>query len=75
VYPANDNLPVQELKAFDKLSLDAAESKITVLKIPVAELQKWDAEKHKLKLFPGTYTLKVGRNAADKAIEQQFVIK
>jgi beta-glucosidase len=75
VYPANDNLPVQELKAFDKLSLNPGESKTTVLKIPVTELQKWDAEKHRFKLYPGTYTLQVGRDAADKAILQQFTIK
>ncbi|RWY48043.1 glycoside hydrolase family 3 N-terminal domain-containing protein [Mucilaginibacter gilvus] len=75
VYPVNDDLPVQELKAFDKLSLEPAESKTAVLKIPVSELQKWDAEKHKFKLFPGTYTLKVGHDAADKSIVQQFIIK
>lgn len=75
VYPANDNLPVQELKAFDKITLNPSENKTTILKIPVTELQKWDAEKHRFKLFPGTYTLKVGHDAADKAILQEFIIK
>lgn len=75
VYPANDKLPVQELKAFDKVSLNPSENKTTTLKIPVTELQKWDAEKHRFKLFPGTYTVKVGRDAADKAILQEFIIK
>nr|WP_294941335.1 glycoside hydrolase family 3 protein [uncultured Mucilaginibacter sp.] len=75
VYPAGDNLPVQELKAFDKATLNPSESKTITLKIPVAELQKWDAEKHQFKLYPGAYTLKVGSNAADSSILQQFIIK
>ncbi|OOQ57019.1 glycoside hydrolase family 3 N-terminal domain-containing protein [Mucilaginibacter pedocola] len=75
VYPTNDNLPLQELKAFDKVTLSPGENKTTTLKIPVTELQKWDAEKHRFKLYPGTYTLKVGRDAADKAILQQFTVK
>lgn len=74
-YPVNDNLPVQELKAFDKITLNPLEDKTTLLRIPVAELQKWDAVKHMFKLYPGTYTLKVGKNAADNSIVQQFVIK
>ncbi|TSD66449.1 glycosyl hydrolase [Inquilinus sp. KBS0705] len=75
VYPDNKNLPAQELKNFKKVSLSPGESKTVVLNIPVSELQKWDAVKHKFRLYPGTYAIKVGSNSADEAILQKFVIK
>lgn len=75
VYPDNANLPIQELKDFQKIEINAGETKVVQLKIPVAELQKWDAVQHKFRLFPGSYAIKVGSNSADKAIVQRFIIK
>ncbi|TFF38953.1 glycosyl hydrolase [Mucilaginibacter psychrotolerans] len=75
VYPQIANLPLQELKDFTKVEINAGDTKLVQLKIPVAELQKWDAVQHKFRLFPGSYAINVGSNSADEAIVQRFIIK
>lgn len=75
VYPPIANLPLQELKDFTKVEINAGGTKLVQLKIPVAELQKWDAAQHKFRLFPGSYAIKIGSNSADEAIVQRFIIK
>lgn len=75
VYPNNPDLPLQELKAFKKIELQPAESKTTVLKIPVSELQKWDASQHKFKLYPGEYAITIGGDSENAAINQKFTVK
>jgi beta-glucosidase len=39
---ANVQWPVKELKAFDRIALDAGETKTVILEIPVSELRYWN---------------------------------
>lgn len=75
-YPkANGSMPLKELKAFKKVRVTAGGNATATLAIPVTELNKWDAEKHAWKLYKGTYTICIGKNANDYVLKQQVVIK
>lgn len=66
-YPQQNNLPIEELKAFKKVRIAKGASKNVDLSIPVNELMKWDETHHAFKLYPGKYNVVIGKNA-DEAI-------
>ena len=58
--------PVRELRAFAKTDLlQPGESAELTFRIPVAELQYWDAGKSAWALEAGTYTLEIGASSRD----------
>lgn len=67
-YPSIDRMPVEELKAFRKIHLNKNNEAVAEFKIPVAELKKWDMEKHTWKLYSGNYTFVVGSNSSDQKL-------
>lgn len=71
-YPANEELPLKELKAFKRITLAAGQSQNVSLQIPVQELKKWDSKTNKQIIYPGEYTITVGKNSADAAITNKF---
>ena len=67
-YPELAGMPVKELKAFRRVSINKnAETEVTFL-IPLNELKKWDEKKHDWKLYTGTYTIVAGSNADDEKL-------
>jgi len=67
-YPVLAGMPVKELKAFRRVSMNKnAETEVTFL-IPLNELKKWDEKKHDWKLYTGTYTIVAGSNADDEKL-------
>ena len=67
-YPVLAGMPVKELKAFRRVSINKnAETEVTFL-IPLNELKKWDEKKHDWKLYTGTYTIVAGSNADDEKL-------
>jgi len=74
-YPPLPGMPLTELKAFRKVYIKAGGEESVKLRIPVAELQKWDEQAKAWKLYPGTYTLNIGSNAADKRLSSVMVVK
>ncbi|NCD72458.1 glycoside hydrolase family 3 N-terminal domain-containing protein [Mucilaginibacter agri] len=74
-YPKVDGMPIKELKAFQRVSIDAGQSKDVTLRIPVQDLSKWDVAAKKQKLYPGNYKLKIGPNSAEAYIVNDFSIK
>jgi beta-glucosidase len=74
-YPESKNLPLKELKAFKRITLDAKQSQNVTIKIPVEELKKWNAKTNKEIIYPGEYTLTIGKNSADEAITNKFILK
>jgi len=68
-------MPLKELKDFGRLSLSVNETGELKFKVPVQELEKWDSDAHKLKLYKGKYTIQVGESSVDKALSYDFVIK
>ena len=61
--------PAKELKAFDRVSLAAGETKTVTLEIPVKDLRYWNVEKNAWDLEHGKLVLLVGSASDD--IRQQ----
>lgn len=74
-YPEANGMPLKELKAFKKVTIKKGSKSNVTLSIPVSELQKWDAVTNAWKLYPGTYTVCLGKNAADYLLKTGFTIK
>ncbi|MES1220116.1 MAG: glycoside hydrolase family 3 C-terminal domain-containing protein, partial [Bacteroidota bacterium] len=64
-YPPADGMPVKELKAFKRLSITKNKNGVAEFRIPVSDLQKWDMENHKWKLYPGDYIFTAGSSSMD----------
>jgi beta-glucosidase len=75
IYPQLGRMPIKELKAYKRITVMKGNTQIVSLSIPVNELQKWDMANHRWKLYPGTYTVCIGKNADDKTLQQKFTIK
>jgi beta-glucosidase len=67
-YPAVERMPLKELKAFKRVHIAAGAETVVQLRIPAAELQKWDLATGSWKLYPGSYTIFAGSNSTDKKI-------
>jgi beta-glucosidase len=74
-YPQIDGMPLKELKDFKRVTLAVNDVKDVIIKIPIQELEKWDAKTNKEKLYKGKYTLIIGKNSAEEAISQEFSIQ
>ncbi|MBG6236903.1 beta-glucosidase [Pedobacter sp. CAN_A7] len=74
-YPNLDNMPFKELKAFKRVSLKKGGESVVSIEIPLGELQKWDEKSNKQKLYPGTYQLVIGKDAATPLLEKSFILK
>jgi beta-glucosidase len=73
-YPILDRMPVRELKAFKRVSVNKGDEQTVTIKIPTKELQKWDMATHRWKLYPGSYKLILGENSRDEQISLPFTI-
>ncbi len=74
-YPTIKDLPLKELKSFKRITLDAKQSQTVTIKIPVQELKKWDSKTNKQIIYPGKYTITVGKNSAEAAITNKFTVQ
>ena len=74
-YPNIDRMPIKELKGFKRVSIPTGGEQAVTLKIPVADLQKWDMKKHGWQLYPGDYTLVLGSNSQDEKLKYTFAVK
>ena len=75
VYPADPALPIRELKMFARSHFTPGENKQVNIHIAVDELMKWDEKLHQMRLYPGTYHIYIGRNAADDAVKYTFTLQ
>ena len=66
--------PVKELKAFDRVTLAAGESKTVTLEIPVSELRYWDESINGWNLENGTIELLLGAASDDIRLSTQVNI-
>lgn len=74
-YPEADRMPVKELKAYRRVSLDKDGEREIHFSIPVTELQKWDLKEKRWKLYPGEYKIVVGGHSQDQRLVKSFVYK
>ena len=57
--------PLKELEAFDRVTLQAGETKNVTLEFPVSELAHWDNETNGWVLEPGKIEILVGSSSDD----------
>ncbi|WP_298739274.1 glycoside hydrolase family 3 N-terminal domain-containing protein [uncultured Chitinophaga sp.] len=74
-YPNLERMPLKELKAFARVSVNKGGEATVTLSIPVSDLQKWDLGAHNWKLYKGQYTLNIGRSSDDFVLKQGFNVK
>ena len=74
-YPDGKNLPLKELRGFQRITLNSGETKELNVSIPLSDLQKWDEKSGKMAVPTGAYTLFVGGNSGNEAISAQFEIQ
>ena len=74
-YPGMDRMPLRELKGFRKVFLAKGAGKSTEFRIPVSELKKWDLKERRWKLYPGSYTISIGKNALEMVLREQITIR
>ena len=75
VYPNLERMPIKELKYFTKAYISKGTSQNVKMRIPIAELKKWDLSKNDWTLYPGTYKLVIGSNAQDEKLSSSFEIQ
>ncbi len=70
---ASVSTKIKELKSFQRVRLNAGESKNVTLKVPVSELAIWDINIKKI-VEAGRFNLMVGRNSED-GLHSEFLVK
>ena len=74
-YPKIDRMPIKELKGFKRVTVTQGGQQLVTIKIPVADLQKWDLQKHSWTLYPGEYKLMLGSNSQDEKLSFPFTVR
>ena len=74
-YPDLEGMPLKELKAFKKVSIQKGKFTTVSLSIPISELQKWDEATNSWKLYKGNYSISLGKNSVDNFLKQSFTIQ
>lgn len=74
-YPAVDRMPLKELKAFKRLSVQKGKDGTLNFSIAAGELKKWDLQQHQWKLYAGDYFLCIGKNANEMILRKKFTVK
>ncbi len=74
-YPNEERMPLREMKAFKRLSVQKGNTKQITLAIPVQELKKWNLKEGKWKIYPGKYSINVGANSRDIQLTAAFKVQ
>jgi len=74
-YPNIERMPLKELKGFKRVNVSTGSPQTVTIKIPIADLQKWDMKKHEWHLYAGEYKLVLGSSSADEKLKYSFNIK
>ncbi len=68
--PESANEPPKRLVGFNKVHLEAGESKQVTVRVPQKYLSIFDEAQNGWKLVPGNYTFRVGGSSQDLKLEQ-----
>jgi len=74
-YPSGLRLPVKELKAFSKITLQKGKESVVQFTLPLRELLKWFPESKDWILYVGEYTVVAGSHSADEKLAEKFRIQ
>jgi beta-glucosidase len=73
--PAAAGEPPKQLKGFEKVRLQAGESKVVSLTVPREKLAVWDDGAHGWKVVPGAYAVNVGSSSRDIRARGTFTVR
>lgn len=73
-YPSIERMPLKELKGYQRVQIPKGATSIVQFRIPVKELQKWDMQQQRWKLYPGTYNIRVGSGSQDGRLNADLKI-
>ncbi len=62
--------PLKTLRAYERVSLKAGESKVVEIDFPRDRFEGWDTETNTMRVVPGKYELMVGSSCADKDLQR-----
>jgi beta-glucosidase len=68
-------VPINQLKRFQRISLEPGESKTLTFKIPAAEFSFYDIETNDFKTEPGRWELQVGSSCKDIRLNKTLTIE
>lgn len=74
-YPNTANMPIKELKFFNKISINTKDKKTLNIAIPVSELKKWNNNTNQYEVNKGIYRLQIGSHSLDKKLESTLEIR
>ena len=70
---ADQEGPLKTLRAFERVSLKAGESKTVEIDFPRDRFEGWDVKSNTMRVVPGKYELMVGASSADKDLKKVVV--
>lgn len=73
--PACEGRPLQSLKGFDKVQLDAGESRRVCLQLDIAELEIYCPDSNQWTIRPGGYQIRLGSSSRDIRLQQDIFIE
>ncbi|MCL1937042.1 MAG: glycoside hydrolase family 3 C-terminal domain-containing protein [Candidatus Azobacteroides sp.] len=73
-YPHGANLPLKELRFFERKHIPAGKSEKINISIPIAQLAKWSESSKGLVVPKGIYTIYAGSHAENEAILSTFEV-
>ena len=62
--------PLKTLRAYQRVTLKAGESKVVTIDFPRTCFEGWDAKTNTIRVVPGKYELMVGSSSADKDLQK-----
>ncbi len=68
-------VPINQLKRFQRISLEPGKSKRLMFKIPVSELSFYDIETNDFKTEPGRWEIQVGSSSKDIRLKRMITIE
>ncbi len=72
---ATMTVPINQLKRFQRITLNPGESKILTFKIPASEFSFYDIGTNDLKIAKGKWELQVGSSSKDIRLKKTFIIE
>jgi beta-glucosidase len=74
-YPGGKNLPLKELRHFERKYIKKGEVSEVKVSIPVAQLQKWSEEANQMVVPTGSYSIYAGGHSENEAISAGFIVQ
>jgi beta-glucosidase len=72
---ASIKVPINQLKRFQRITLDPGESKTLTFKIPASEFSFYSTRTNDLRIEPGTWEIQVGSSCKDIRLKKNITIE